>query len=50
MNLPVFILEGIGVTGNVKAGENKGDLEAVAETTNRWLTNFSYQQLHFQIS
>jgi len=29
----VFIPAGIGVTGNVKAGENKGDLEAVAEIT-----------------
>jgi hypothetical protein len=38
MNLPVFIPEGIGLTENDgekygKAGENKGDLEAVAEIT-----------------
>jgi len=38
MNLPVIIPEGIGVTGNDggkygKAGENKGDLEAVEEIT-----------------
>jgi hypothetical protein len=38
MNLPVFIPEGIGVRGSDggkygKAGENKGDLEAVSEIT-----------------